>query len=554
MTRSSKKETSGQARPRPTEEQQTAAVKFLLLGGAAGLALVLALNHVLDEGSKETLLWQCGRVLGVALFAWIGYAVGLGKGRVVAENLECLAIAVVMALILKHFLIEAYKIPTGSMQPAILGNKETGIFDRVLVNKYAYLIDEPRRYEVIVFKYPLDQSKNYIKRLIGLPGERVLIFNGDIHVAERLADGGFSPLHIARKPRSAREAVLKTVYPGGVVGGTFASRFETLRGTCREDGDQIVLGPDAMFGYGHGDESIRDAYLDGYDPDWGIEAPHDGLHEFGSENVSDLALRAEITPADGCREVRLVIAADGIVHRAILGVGAGAASRLESGYGAPGRDELEPVVPGGQVVVAEGPGVCLAPGEASDVAFLHVDQELILELDGEPVLTFGYEISYSIGPQEGGAVYPAPRTAENAVELEVRGAGAVLEDLTVQRDIHYTIPPGHGSRQQLDVPEDALLALGDNTQNSSDGRVWAAQTVTFRDGTRVWRDKNDPESDLREFVDTFGERHRTPFGEEPVVRDDFSDRFHFVPRRLLLGKAIAVFWPIYPHFRWKLIR
>ncbi|MBI4881445.1 MAG: hypothetical protein HY812_17550, partial [Planctomycetes bacterium] len=281
-------------------------------------------------------------------------------------------------------------------------------------------------------------------------------------------------------------------------------------------------------------------------------APRGAPYEFGSENVSDLALSAEITPAEGCREVRFVIFADGIEHRAVIGVGAGAGARLESGFRARAGEELEPVLPGGQVVVAASESAFLLPGESAAVSFCHVDQELVLEIDGEPALTYGYEISYSLGPQESDAAYPAPRTSENAVELEVRGAGAALEDITVQRDIHYTTP-GHGGRQQLDVPEDSLLALGDNTQNSSDGRVWAAQVVTLRDGTRVWREKHDL-GDVREFVDIHGERHRTPFGEEPVVRDDFSDRFHFVPRRLLLGKAIAVFWPIYPHFRWKLIR
>ena len=118
---------------------------------------------------------------------------------IISENIECLAIAIAMALILKFFIIEAYKIPSGSMQPTIMGNAEIGLYDRVLVNKFIYLVDEPERFDIIVFKYPLDQSKNYIKRLIGLPGEAVGIRGGDIYINGE----------IERKPESAVNAVLK---------------------------------------------------------------------------------------------------------------------------------------------------------------------------------------------------------------------------------------------------------------------------------------------------------------------------------------------------------
>src|SRR5262245_38880877 len=97
--------------------------------------------------------------------------------RVFFENLESLAIAVVMALVLKFFLIEAYKIPTGSMQPTIMGDEHTN--DRVLVNKIVYFLRRPERFEVIVFRNPLNQRQNYIKRLIAFGGETLTIRNGD---------------------------------------------------------------------------------------------------------------------------------------------------------------------------------------------------------------------------------------------------------------------------------------------------------------------------------------------------------------------------------------
>ena len=105
-----------------------------------------------------------------------------GLVRSLMENIEALAIAIVMALVLKYFLIEAYKIPTGSMQPGIMGDQVPGIFDRVLVNKLVYLLREPERYEVVVFKNPLWQRQNYIKRLIGLPGDHIVVQDDHLFV------------------------------------------------------------------------------------------------------------------------------------------------------------------------------------------------------------------------------------------------------------------------------------------------------------------------------------------------------------------------------------
>ena len=82
-------------------------------------------------------------------------------------------VAIVMAVFLKYFVVEAYKIPTGSMQPTLMGNEETQIFDRILVDKLSYHFRDPERWEVAVFKYPLDRSKNFIKRMVGVGPEQL---------------------------------------------------------------------------------------------------------------------------------------------------------------------------------------------------------------------------------------------------------------------------------------------------------------------------------------------------------------------------------------------
>lgn len=533
----------------PTPEEKAAAFRFLLVGAGIALAAIYFVGRILDADSQNTLLWQYGRYAAVALFAWVGHSVGLGRGRVVAENLECLAIAVVMALILKHFLIEAYKIPTGSMQPTILGNEESAIFDRVLVNKFAYLVDEPERYDVIVFKFPLDRSVNYIKRLVGLPDERVMIFAGNIYAAPRKPDGSYGPMQIARKSKSVRDAVMKRLYPSGRAGERFDTAFQVLTGSHHVDGDDIVLGADSSFRFGQ-NEPVRDQYLDGYDPDWGIPAPH-YLNEFGSQVVSDLGIRLELTPESGCEEIRLALFVNEIEHRVVLGVGDAAGTRIESGY--PAEGGLLPVG-SGDTVVASSDRTWLEESRATELAFYHVDQQLVLEVDGEQVLAFEYQISDDPGGSDSPGTYPAPRGAtRNEVRLENSGGPVGIEDLEILRDIHY-LAQGRGDRMIFDVPADSYFVLGDNTQNSSDGRMWAAQKVTLADGVEVLREKRDHGWDTREFTDIYGETYRMSIGRQPIVKRVDTEEFSFVPGNLLLGKAIAVFWPIYPHFRWKLIR
>ncbi|MED6334787.1 MAG: signal peptidase I, partial [Planctomycetota bacterium] len=95
-------------------------------------------------------------------------------------NIEALAVAIIMALLLKYFIIEAYKIPSGSMQPTLIGDKDTQVFDRILVDKLSFRLRAPKRFEVVVFKYPLDLSKNFVKRIIGIGPEELRILDGDL--------------------------------------------------------------------------------------------------------------------------------------------------------------------------------------------------------------------------------------------------------------------------------------------------------------------------------------------------------------------------------------
>ncbi len=100
---------------------------------------------------------------------------------VIRDYAEAIIIALLLALVIRAFVIQAFKIPSGSMKPTLL------VGDHILVNKFIYgirlpywneelfHISQPNRQDIVVFRYPVDPSKDFIKRVIGLPGDTVRI-------------------------------------------------------------------------------------------------------------------------------------------------------------------------------------------------------------------------------------------------------------------------------------------------------------------------------------------------------------------------------------------
>lgn len=182
------------------------------------------------------------------------------------ETVESIVVAFILAFLFRAFVAEAFVIPTGSMAPTLMGahkdtvcehcgkqyqasasnefdsntgsktdslvvastcptcralnaydlandaNHSSFSGDRILVSKFDYVLHNPDRWDVIVFKYPLNARMNYIKRLVGLPGEHLLIKGGDVYVRKNEAEAWT----IARKPphkiSAMRQSVSDTKY------------------------------------------------------------------------------------------------------------------------------------------------------------------------------------------------------------------------------------------------------------------------------------------------------------------------------------------------------
>lgn len=102
--------------------------------------------------------------------------------QLIKENAAVVIIAFILAMLIRTFVTSPYKIPTGSMKPTLIEG------DKIFVSKFIYRFKDPQRGDVIVFKYPEDPRKAFIKRLIAKPDERVQIIDGNIWIDGKLVE------------------------------------------------------------------------------------------------------------------------------------------------------------------------------------------------------------------------------------------------------------------------------------------------------------------------------------------------------------------------------
>lgn len=116
---------------------------------------------------------------------------------VVREYTEAIVIAVLLALFIRSFVVQAFKIPSGSM----LSTLQIG--DHLLVNKFIYGVKlpvtgtvvipwkDPKRNDIVVFKYPKDRATDYIKRVVGVAGDTIEIKNKQLYINDKAVENPY---------------------------------------------------------------------------------------------------------------------------------------------------------------------------------------------------------------------------------------------------------------------------------------------------------------------------------------------------------------------------
>ena len=443
--------------------------------------------------------------------------------------------------------------------------------DRILVMKFLYNLPAwlggqfPARWDVVVFHFPEEPETNYIKRLIGLPGEVVRLFHGDIFTRKLGSD---DPFQVARKPLAQQQAMMQLVWDDARRPKAFADlpewnqRWRARAGsdfapTKADEGTYRAAGAGwSELGYNHRVPEPRqwDAALTGKPipgtPRATLITDYYGYNSgsndnerpetaawFGPHWVGDLAMTMQVKAASGKEgEVRFDLVEAGVVHRCQIDLSTGDAILSRGGK------------PIGELTKTP----LRDDGKMHEVKFANVDDRLTLWVDGET--PFGDGI-----PFETSADSPSGPTAEDLepARVGVKGGEVAVSGLVLKRDIYYTQKPGGSDYSEAEVPwvrqrDDSdraftatfdvlsdpekfgplgnlehhdfevrphrYMMMGDNSPRSSDGRAWnqndSSGYFDQRRGVRV----------------------------EPWAKADARLRWE-VPEALVIGKAFFIYWP-----------
>lgn len=522
------------------------------------------------------------------------------------ETVEAVAMAVVLALLFRAFIAEPFVIPTGSMAPTLMGrhkdvvcpecgyryqanaskerdhqNADTnysvvntacavcrfrqqldeqadpnqGSFsgDRIIVSKFAYDLANPRRWDVIVFKYPGDAVQNYIKRLVGLPGETIRIVGGNVY-----AKKGDAEFQILRKPPHKLDTLLQIVHDNDyqeeqLLETVWPPRWRAAsgqEGNWKQTPDRTTLEGQAPAGqptwvrYHHVNATSEDwAKIQGTPPTIprGIENRLGELvtdyYAYNSYTavdqdsgmletsqvlphwVDDLALEVTVEVQEAQGAVLLDLTRAGAHHtcRIDLATGEATLSRKDAaGAELPFTSDegAESMSPKAKTSV-KGRGT-------HRLRLSNVDHELLLWVNGR-VVTFDAPTTY----RSDDLVSPS-YSKEDAGDLEPAGVGlegtrARLAHLRVLRDKYY-------------------LALNEPFGANSDYTTGFSADV-LRDPSQ-WS-KTDMFDRRRTVQFELSEGQYFPMGDNSPQSADARtwNGPHFVERDLLIGKAVVIYWP-----------
>jgi signal peptidase I len=172
------------------------------------------------------------------------------KGRWITEFI----VIVMIVLLIRTFVAQAYNIPSGSMKPTLL------VGDFILVNKLVYRFSEPQRGDIVVFKYPIDPNIDFIKRIVALPGEEVEVRNNQVFINGK-------PLPLIEVGRGEENGVRKVIYeevmPEGI---KHKVQFYEDFPFSKRDFGPVVVPPNHYFVMGDNRDNSEDSRYWGFLP------------------------------------------------------------------------------------------------------------------------------------------------------------------------------------------------------------------------------------------------------------------------------------------------
>lgn len=513
------------------------------------------------------------------------------------ETITSLVIALMLALVFRGFVVEGFQIPTGSMAPTLLGknirhtsphngyswttgpwdmiaqsrvpakvqgpltvtdpmtgldqgesNRKLSSGDRVFVLKYLPMLHEPERWDVVVFKNP-GTHENYIKRLVGLPGEQLAIVDGDFFtrkfVEGKTATTGWdaweaNDWEVARKSERIQRVMLLDVsdsrYAPLVVDPGYRSPWDGVGNGwdgVRSSSEYVYSGSGDAKLVWNGTRPITDRYAynqirNGFDLSATPEQPTTGYRPF---YVSDIALSVDMKLNESGIVATPMISARGHQFRAVVDAGAGTA-KVEM------REDQEGAA---WVAMDSGSFGSRGVGDVVGIEFWHVDQAMWLFIDGDLVCGGAEDGAYSMTPLERAqaatgmtrveleadrrsgdgvskpGVLSRPDVYKPAtVEWGFSGGGFALHNVRVRRDISYKNMSDDSSRTATlgghpehfpTLTDEEFFMCGDNSPRSLDSRLWEEGSIV------------------------------------PWVEELIDDRVGMVNRDLVVGKAFVVYWP-----------
>jgi len=496
------------------------------------------------------------------------------------ETLESLIIAFILAFVFRAFTVEAFIIPTGSMADTLRGahfrltcptcgypfnlgypNGEGPLLpypipvtnstyssqaprsqsdfplcplcgtrfdsdykarvsngDRILVLKYLYFLSEPQTWDVVVFKNPTKPEQNFIKRLIGKPGQTVEIIDGDVFIDNK----------IQRKPNHVQNVLWIPIYhsdhqppndaPGRRDKKLWDSPFQPEnpsgpwnidqhhhRFTFTDPNDlETITGSDDLetFTSSNNLETINFS-RDRLRKSTQSFLAYNSSRTYPSDIASDLKMAFTLTPDSSDGSIVIKLGKYRRTYRAEIDFDGACRIINESDH---------------QLILAQDQFTPLTPGMPIVITYANVDHTLILTVGENQLQFIGDDDPQTWGYDPANRLNIPPSAALAGV-----GPGFSLEHINLFRDVHYTNAAnsdiGAGTEgNPFTLADDEFFVLGDNSPQSHDSRFWD-----------------------------------TP---EPLPNGKLYRR-HVVPRDYLIGRAFFVYWPagfhLHPALRFALI-